>query len=160
MKRNKHTLTTNKGHLFELNRTNWTLYRNFRDMYVNVESHMVAAGAAVKLDSHKWMDKEGNEVEELESFGMKVETQLTHPHCCLVMDETGGDTNMMKDSASGGKKFVGRKGEEVRQMGGKKGKNTQPLDSQDLMASLPCVLLSLLVWRKICKWRVELILLN
>ena len=122
VKRNRQTLTTNKGRLFELNRTNWTLYRNFRDMYVDVEKHMVAAGVAVKLDEPKWMDKEGNEVEELDSFGMKVETKLTHPHCCLVMDETGGDTNMMNDSASGGKKFVGRKGQEVRQMAGKKGK--------------------------------------
>ena len=122
VKRNKDTLTTNKGRLFELNRTNWTLYRNFRHMYLDVEKHMVAAGVAVKLDEPKWMDKEGKEVDELNSFGMKVETELTHPHCCLVMDETGGDTNMMNDSASGGKKFVGRKGQEVRQNAGKKGK--------------------------------------
>eukprot|EP00957_Ditylum_brightwellii_P082563 6276549-Ditylum_brightwellii.AAC.1 len=56
LKRNKAILTTNKGCLFELNRTNWTLYRNFCDMYLDVESHMVAAKVAVKLDTPKWMD--------------------------------------------------------------------------------------------------------
>ena len=29
LKHHKNKLTTNKGRLFELNRTNWTLYRNF-----------------------------------------------------------------------------------------------------------------------------------
>ena len=86
-KRHKHLLfTTNKGRYFELNRTNWTLYRNFIDMYVDVEKHVIAADVAVKMDVPKWMNKEGKEVEELDSFAMKVETQLTHPHCCSVMD--------------------------------------------------------------------------
>ena len=54
----KHLLTTNKGHLFELNRTNWTLYRNFYNMYVDVESHMIDDGVAVKVDAPKWIKKE------------------------------------------------------------------------------------------------------
>lgn len=45
-----HSLQTNKGRLFELNRTNWTLFRNFRDMYDNVEKHMVDAGVARPYD--------------------------------------------------------------------------------------------------------------
>ena len=128
VKRNGQKLTTNKGRLFKLNRTNRTLYRHFCDMYVDIERHLVDAGVAIKLDKPTWMDKERNEVNELESFGMKVETRLAHPHCSLVMDKAGGDTNIFKDiSASGGKLFVGRKGIEVRQIAEKKEGKTLPL---------------------------------
>ena len=108
VRRNKSVLTTNRGCLFELNRTNWTLYKNFRDMYVDIEKHMVDAGVAKPYASPKWLDKDGKETTELDSFGMKVENELTHPQCCLVMDEeTGGDTNMLNDSAAGGVTYVG-----------------------------------------------------
>jgi hypothetical protein len=122
MKRHKNLLQTNKGRLFELNHTKWTLYSNFRDMYVNVESHMVDAKVATKLDEPAWMDKDGNIVSEEESVGMKVQTKLTHPDCCLAMDETGGDTSMISDGAAGGEKYVGRKGQEVKRPAGKKAK--------------------------------------
>ena len=56
------------------------------------------------------MDKEGKEVEASDSFGMKVGTPFTHPHCCLVTDKTGGDTNMINDSAVGGTKFENKLG--------------------------------------------------
>ena len=122
LKRHKDKLTTNKGRLFELNRTNWTLYRNFRDMYIDVERHMVDAKVAETLNEPSWMDKDGNIVSECESYGMKVSTKLTHPHCCLAMDETGGDTSMMKDGAAGGEKYIGRKGQAVKRPAGKKAK--------------------------------------
>ena len=122
LKRHRNVLTTNKGRLFELNRTNWTLYRNFRDMYVNVESHMVDAKVAVAMPEPEWMDKEGNIVSEESSFGMKVQTKLTHPDCCLAMDETGGNTSMISDGAAGGEKYIGRKGQEVKRPAGKKEK--------------------------------------
>ena len=122
IKRNKAILAANKGRLFELNRTNWKLFRNLCDMYENVEKHMVDAGVARPYDEPKWLNKEGEEVREEDSFGYKVKNELTHPHCCLVMDETGGDTNMVNDSAAGGVSYVGRKGTEIRSVAGKKGK--------------------------------------
>ena len=53
VRRNKAILTTNKGRLFELSRTNWTLFRNFRSMYDDVEKHMVEAGVATPYDEPK-----------------------------------------------------------------------------------------------------------
>lgn len=50
MKRNKDKLVSNKGRQFEQSRMNWTLYRNFRDMYIDVERVMVDAGVAERLD--------------------------------------------------------------------------------------------------------------
>lgn len=38
------------------------------------------------------------------------------------MDEIGGDTNMVNDSAAAGVSYVGRKGDEIRSIAGKKGK--------------------------------------
>ena len=122
MERHKHILTTNKGRLFELNRSNWTLYSNFRDMYLNVEDHMIAAKVAEKIPEGCWMDKEGNRVSEDDSYGMKVFTRLTHPHCCLAMDETGGDTSMTKDGHAGGEKYIGKKGNAIKRPSGKKAK--------------------------------------
>lgn len=49
MKRNKDKLVSNKGRQFEQSRMNWTLYRNFRDMYLCVERVMVEAGVAERL---------------------------------------------------------------------------------------------------------------
>ena len=91
-------------------------------MYVNVEEHMIAAKVSEKVPGGCWMDKEGNLVSENDSYGMKVSTRLTHPHCCLAMDETGGDTSMMKDGAAAGEKYIGKKGQSVRRPAGKKAK--------------------------------------
>ena len=74
-------------------------------MYIDVEHHMVDANVTETLPEPCWMDKEGNIVSEGESYGMKISTKLTHLHCCLAMDETGGDTSMMKDGAAGGKRI-------------------------------------------------------
>ena len=122
LNRHKGILATNKGRLFELNRSNWTLYSNFRDMYINVENHMVDANVAETLPEPCWMDKEGKIVSEEDSYGMKVTTKLTHPHCCLAMDETGGDTSMMNDGAAAGEKYIGKKGQSLRRPAGKKRK--------------------------------------
>jgi hypothetical protein len=122
LKRHKNLLHTNKGRLFELNRTKWTKYSNFRDMYLNVEEHMIKAKVAEALPEGKWMNKTGEEVCEEDAYGMKVTTKLLHPHCCLTMDETGGDTSMMNDGNVCGEKFVGRKGQAVKRPAGKKAK--------------------------------------
>ena len=42
-------------------------------MYDDIERHMVDAGVAEPFAESKWMDKEGNVVDdEMDSFGMKV----------------------------------------------------------------------------------------
>ena len=64
-------------------------------------------GVAKPFNKHKkWVDKDGQIIEEMQSYGMKVENNLvTHPQCCLVMVENG-ITNMMNDSAQGGVNYV------------------------------------------------------
>ena len=97
-------------------------------MYIDIEKHhMVDAEVDITLPQPEWMDKEGKIVCEMESYGMIVETKLTHPHCCLVMDETGGDNNMMNDATTRGQTFVGRKGQYVKTTIGLTGLDGNPV---------------------------------
>ena len=48
-KRNKHKIRLKKGKKFELNRANWSTYRNFNQMYEQIHEQLEDAGLAVKL---------------------------------------------------------------------------------------------------------------
>ena len=45
---------------------------------------------------------------EEQSYDCKVSTVLTLTQCCIVMDEVGGDLNMLSDGHKGGTKYVTR----------------------------------------------------
>ena len=123
MKRHREKIVSKRGIKFDLNRTSWTQYGNFQHMYEDVEDLMIEAGVAKKRDIPVWKNKKGEVVSAEDSYGYKVGVELTHPHCCLVLDEVGGDTNMIKDSAAHGTKYVGRNdGSEVRSHASKKAK--------------------------------------
>ena len=109
--RNRRKIRSNRGRRFELNRAKWTSFRNFHHMYHDVESLMVEANVATSLDSPMFMDEYGNEVNENLSYGCKVQTRLDLPECCIVMDEVGGDINMINDSYVGNMKFLSRPGQ-------------------------------------------------
>ena len=108
--RHKDVLDSNKGRRFELNRTKWTNYRNFLHMYIDVEMLLVEAKLASTLESPVWKNKKNETVNENDSYGCQVTTDLHLPQCCVVMDEVGSDLNMMNDGHLGGMKFLTRKG--------------------------------------------------
>jgi hypothetical protein len=114
LRRNADKIQTKKGRKFELDRSKWTKYRNFKQMYDDVENEMIEAGVAVQLDSPIWMDEQGNSVPESQSKGFKVKVKLTRPDMCIVMDEVGSNLSMMKDGHAGGEKFVVGKGKEAK----------------------------------------------
>jgi hypothetical protein len=123
LERNKDKLQTKKGRKFELDRSKWNKYRNFKRMYDDIEDEMIEAGVAIRLDEPVWMDDKGNRVEENQSKGFKVKTRLTRADMCLVMDEVGCNLSMMKDGHAGGQKFVVGKGNEAKLKGTKKDKH-------------------------------------
>ena len=106
----KDILEANKGRRFELSRTKWTNYRNFLHMYIDVEKILIEAKLASKVDQPVWKNKQNITVDENDSYGCKVSTDLNLPQCCVVMDEVGSDLNMMNDGHLGGTKFITRKG--------------------------------------------------
>ena len=110
MKRNGHQLTSKRGQKYSMDRTQWTTYQNFHQMYCNVYDEMVTSGVAIKLDSPVWMDKDGKEVSKSEAIGFPCTHKITHPEMCVVADEVGSNTSQKGDGHVGGKKFLCEKG--------------------------------------------------
>jgi hypothetical protein len=106
LSRNEKTIQSKKGRKFELDRSNWTKYRNFKNMYDDVEAEMIEAGIAHKLTSPVSCDAEGKLVDEKYGVGMRVKVKLNCPDMCVMLDEVGCNLNMAKDGHTGGTKFV------------------------------------------------------
>ena len=85
-KRNSDKIITRKGEKFELDRSNWTTYHNFDQMYNCFSNEMVYANVAELLPEPVWMNKEGDVIKEEESFGCKVTHKISHPDMILCMD--------------------------------------------------------------------------
>ena len=121
MRRYQHIIQSSRGRRFEVARQNWTNYTNFSNMYIDIERMLVESKLAITLPEPFWMNREGVRVEDVkESYGCKVQTDFTFPQCCIVMDEVGGDLNMMNDGFIGGKKFLCRTGDTAKMNATKK----------------------------------------
>ena len=101
-KRNNHLLVSKRGQKYELDRSMWSTYANFKQMYDQVGDELVDAGVARKLETAVWMDKSGVECAEKDVYGCKVTIDITDPDWVLVMDEVGGNTNQKGDGNVGG----------------------------------------------------------
>jgi hypothetical protein len=106
LSRNEKMIRSKKGRKFELDRSNWTKYGNFKNMYCDVEVEMIDAGIATKLPSPVSCDSQGKLVDEIDGVGMKVKVKLNCPDMCVVLDEVDCNLNMTKDGHTGGTKFV------------------------------------------------------
>ena len=106
MERNKHRIISSKGQKYELNRSNWTTYQNFSQMYKVIEEELIKAGVAVRLPEPVWMDAEGNHVEEGDAAGFKVNVEIVKSEMCIVADEVGGDTLQKDDGKIGGERWL------------------------------------------------------
>ena len=106
LKRHKHLLVSRRGQKYELNRQNWTTFRNFANMYTHIIHEMVGAGVAEPLYEPEWMDKKGAIVDESKSFGCNVFHRLTRPDMCIVGDEVGGSISMNGDGHQGGTLYI------------------------------------------------------
>lgn len=67
-------------------------------MNLDIESVMVDAHVAHKLNTPVWVDNKGEIVKKGEDyFECKVHTTVTLSQGCIVMDKVGGDLNMLND---------------------------------------------------------------
>ena len=106
MKRNRSKIRSTRGQKYELDRSTWTTYANFSDMYMHNYTEMQLAGVAELLPTPEWMDRKGLIVEEARAFGCKCSHRLSHPDHCVVLDEVGGNINMKGDGHIGGEKYL------------------------------------------------------
>ncbi len=67
---------------------------------------MVDAKIAEKMDRSVVINQKGEVVEELNQFGMKVDTKLTHPEYCHFADKTRCNTSMKKDDHIAGTRYI------------------------------------------------------
>ena len=114
MQRNGHKLVSKRGQKYELDRAAWSTYHNFGQMYDQVGEEMIDAKVARKIDQ-TWMDIAGNVVHEKDSFGCKVNMEITRPDICFTMDEVGGNISQKGDGAMGGELFLCEKGKTPQQ---------------------------------------------
>lgn len=101
-KRNDHLLVSKKGCKFELDRSQWSTYSNFGQMYDQIGEELVDAGLATEREVAAWMDIHGKVVHETDAFGCKVTHDIEEPDWVLLMDEVGGNTNQKGDGQVGG----------------------------------------------------------
>ncbi len=78
-KRYGHLLEKKRGQKFSKDCAEWSIHRNFVQMYEEVYDAMVLAGVAKKIDVPKWVNQEGNETDEVNAFGRKVTHVLCRP---------------------------------------------------------------------------------
>jgi hypothetical protein len=108
-KRHAHILEKKKGQKFSKDRSEWSIYRNFVQMYDEVYKAMETAGVAVRLAEEIWVNKDQEETTEELAFGRKATHILTRPDYVIFVDEVGSNTSQEGDGALGGeKKIVGR----------------------------------------------------
>ena len=86
-------LLSKKGKKIKLDRSSWSTYHNFDQMYECVRDEMVAAGIAVELEALDWMDPNGEICEEYVPFGCKVTHNITHPDYAIVLDKVSRNNN-------------------------------------------------------------------
>ena len=102
MKRNDHLIQSKRGAKYALNRSIWSTYRNFNNMYSHIYNEMEEAGVAKRKETPVWMDRHGYIVEEKDSLGCKVTHDIIRPDMCVVGDEVGGNISMKGDGHAGG----------------------------------------------------------
>jgi len=111
MRRNKHLIVSRKGQKYELNRSNWTTYKNFAQMYESIEEELIAAGVATLLDELVWISTNGDVVKEKDEYGCKVTIDITKPEMCVVADEVGGNMSQKGDGLVGGELMLIKPGQ-------------------------------------------------
>ena len=85
-------------------RAEWSIYRNFIQMYDEVYEAMEHAGVAQKLPEPMWVDEKQQITEEANDFGRKATHLLIRPDYVVFIDEVGCNTSQEGDGARGGEK--------------------------------------------------------
>jgi hypothetical protein len=98
-----------KGQKFSKDRSEWSVYENFVQMYDEIYAAMEIAGVATGLAAPVWVNKDQEETSEEEAFGRRITHLLTRPDYVVFVDEVGSNLSQEGDGAVGGeRKIVGR----------------------------------------------------
>ena len=106
MSRNGNKLKSKNGRKYAVDRSNFTSYLNFKDMYDQIEEVLVESNLAKYFPEPVYMNQNGDIVNnECESYGCKVKIDLMYRDLCITMDEVGCNLTQERDGAKGGRSF-------------------------------------------------------
>ena len=107
LQRNGHLLKTKVGRKFSVDRSNWSNYLNFRDMYLHIKDVLVNdSKIAIKLPTPVWVDRDGNIVnDEKQAYGCKTDIRIIKPEMAIMFDEVGSNLSQEGDNANGGERY-------------------------------------------------------
>jgi hypothetical protein len=106
LKRNKQLFRAKKAVKFETKCSEWCTYKNMKEMYAEVYSHLTESGLAVKYPESVWRNADGEIVDEKQAIGLKSKYKLIHPELVVFVDEVESNTSQMKDSQVGGETYL------------------------------------------------------
>ena len=95
-----------KREKFALNHAERTKLSNIKQIFEYIYDEMINANIASPQDNPVYTDREGNEVEESERFGLAQEFRIDHPDYILFADESRCQTNQKQDGNVGNRKFI------------------------------------------------------
>jgi hypothetical protein len=108
--RHSHLLEKKRGHKFSKDRSEWSVHRNFVQMYNEVYDAMVKAGVAEKLVEPMWVDETQQLTNKENAFGRKATHLLLRPDYVVFVDEVGCNTSQEGDGARGGERKIVSRG--------------------------------------------------
>ena len=79
-------------------------------MYEDIYEEMIDAHIALQHENPVYTDREGNEVEEHERFGLAQEMKIDHPDYILFVDKSGCETNQKQGRNVGNRKYIVEQG--------------------------------------------------
>ena len=108
LRQKRHLIRSKSGKRYALDRSNFTAYLNFRDMYDHIEDVLVTdSKVAKRFNTPVLMNTDGENVEdESQAFGCKVNIDIHRPDMRIVLDEVGCNITQEKDSAKGGQLYL------------------------------------------------------
>ena len=107
LKRHKHLLKGKTISQYAIDRSNFTTYLNFFDMYQHIERVLLLSKIARKFEEPVWMNQNGEIVEnDTDAYGYKVTIDIHRPDLGIVLDECGCNLSQEGDGHIGGEKFL------------------------------------------------------
>ena len=107
LKRYKNHIREKSISKYAIDRSNFTNFLNFSDMYDHIQEIMIKSKVAKLLPEPVSMDIQGNIVDdEKKGYGYKVPIEIVRPDLCLVLDECGCNISQEGDGRVGQEKFL------------------------------------------------------
>lgn len=105
--RNDHLINKKTLSQYSIDRSNFSNYLNFSDMYNHIQKILVQSGIAVTLNEPVPMNRNGDIVrDENNGFGFNVPIKITRPDMGLLLDECGCNLSQEYDNNYGRELYV------------------------------------------------------